>query len=142
MPPFVLITGVKKIDKRLKQLPPKVQKKVVRQAIRKALKVVQKEVQSQVPIDTGLTKRNVKVRAVKKRRRDTISIDVRVQGNESLINKTAEGKPVFYPAVVEYGREGVAPNPFMRRAFEAKGAEARAMAMQDILDGIEREATT
>jgi HK97 gp10 family phage protein len=136
----VVITGIKDIDKRLRQLEPKVGRKVVRQAIRASLKIMAQEVKNQVPVRTGLTKSSVQVRALKAKKRGAIALEVRISGKvEGLIKTTRKGKRFFTPALVEYGHKGVAPNPFMRRAFEARGEQVRAFAIKAIRDGIERE---
>jgi HK97 gp10 family phage protein len=100
------------------------------------------EVKDQVPIDTGLTRESVKVRAVKARKRGVIALDVRIAASTAGLKKTSTttGDTVFYPAVVEYGRAGVPPDPFMRRAFQAAGKSARNAALDEIRSGIEKEA--
>jgi HK97 gp10 family phage protein len=142
MPKAVVITGIRDIDRRLRTLLPRLQKKVLRQAMRKGLKVVQAEVKAEVPVETGLTRSAVQVRAVKSKRRGSIALEVRISGKVPGLVKTYGGdKRAFYPAVVEYGRKGVAPNPFMRRAFTAKGEAARQVTIEDIRMGVEREAS-
>lgn len=133
---FVVITGIKEIDRKLKRLEPKVQKKVLRQSMRSGLKVMAAEVKSQVPVETGLTRSAVKVKAVKRKKRGSIELEVAV-GSKPGLTKQSGGKPVFYPAVVEYKHD-----PFMRRSFTAKGEEARQTTMRLLRDGIEREAKT
>ena len=134
----VIVTGISDIDKRLKTLPLRIQKKVVSQSMRAGLAGVKSEVQSQVPVKSGLTRSQVKIRAVKRKRRDIIELEVRIGGGESgegLIKTTKSGKRTFYPAVVEYKHD-----PFMRRAFEASGDAARGVTIQLLRDGVEREA--
>ena len=91
---------------------------------------------------TGMTEKNVKVRAVKKRKRGRIELEVRVEAVEGETKKTSAttAETVFYPAVVEYGRENEPPNPFMRRAFTEAGESARQTTIQDIKAGVEIEA--
>ncbi len=136
----VIITGIRDIDRRLKLLPLKVQKKVMRPAMRDGLKMVAAEVRMQAPVDTGLTESAVQVRALKQKRRDAVALEVRISGKVPGLIKHGTQQAVFYPAVVEYGREGVPPNPFMRRAYEAKGEPARQLTIQRIREGVEREA--
>lgn len=138
---IVIITGIKAIDKKLKLLAPKVQKKVVRQAMRKGLKIVQAEVKAQVPVDTGTAKKAVKVRATRRRKRGTIELEVVIKAVQGETIKTGSGgERWFYPAIVEYGHAKTAPNPFMRRAYEASGEPARQVTMRSLLEGVEREA--
>lgn len=139
---FLVITGVRAIDRRLRRLAPAVQKKIVRKAMRDGLKIVAAEVKSQAPVDTGTTRSNVKVRAVKRRRRGSIELEVRIAATDETKRTSATtGKTVFYPAVVEYGHEGVPPDPFMRGAFEARGEEARQVTLGALLRGVEQEAS-
>lgn len=136
----VIITGVSAIDRRMKLLPLKVQKKVLRPAMRDGLKLVAAEVRMQAPVETGRTKGAVQVRALRQRRRDSVSLEVRISGKIPGLIKQGQSEPVFYPAVVEYGRKDMPPNPFMRRSYEAKGEAARQLAIQRIREGVEREA--
>jgi Bacteriophage HK97-gp10, putative tail-component len=142
MPPAFIITGIKAIDRKLRKLPVKVQKKVIRQSMRDGLKVMQAEVKSQIPVDTGLARSNVKVRALKKRRRDRIAMEVRIAAAPGLINTSGSGKPFFYPAGIEYGDSEHQANPFGRRSYTAKGDTAKSVTMVQMRDGVEREAKT
>ncbi len=139
MPPTVVVTGIKEIDRKLKRLEPKVQKKVLRQSMRAGLKIVQTEMKSQAPVDRGITRKSVKVRALK-RSRKRIGMEVRVGANPDLIAHWASGEPFFYPAGIEYGDKDHQPNPFGRRAYTAKGEAAKNKTMIDMRDGVEREA--
>ncbi len=139
MPGAVVVTGIKAIDRKLKRLEPKVQRKVFRQSMRAGMKVMQAEVQSQVPVDTGLTKKNVKVRALK-RKRNRIAMEVRVAAAPGLITHWASGEPFFYPAGIEFGDSDHQPNPFGRRSYSSKGEAARDVTMNQMIAGVEREA--
>jgi hypothetical protein len=119
----------------MRSLVPRLQKKVIRQAMRRGLKVLKAETEAQAPVDTGETRRNVKVRAVKSRKRGSISLEVRIKAVDALKKTTREGKEVFYPAVVEYKHD-----PFMKRSFDAKGNLARDVTIQELRIGIDREA--
>ncbi len=112
----VIITGIKEIDRRLKTLAPRIQNKVVRQAIRKGIKIIAADVEANTPVKYGWTKANVKVRAVKKRKRGDIEIETNIGGKDDRLYKIQkDGSKVFYPAIVEYKY-----NPFMRRSFDNK----------------------
>jgi HK97 gp10 family phage protein len=138
---FVVVTGVKELDRALAKLEPAVRRKVVRQAMRKGLKVMADAVKAEAPVDTGTLKDAVKVRAVKQRRRGAIELEVRILADDNTKKTSAEtGQTVFYPAVVEYGTAHAPPNPFMRRAYEAKGEAARQATLKAVIEGIEREA--
>lgn len=136
-----VVTGKAKIDRVLHTFPLRVQKNVVGQSMRAGMKVMQRSVKQEVPVDTGLTKSMVKVRAGLKRKRSEVSIDVRIDADKGL-KKTSKrtGKTVFYPAVVEYGHKNIPPNPFMRRAFLRDGDRARKVTIAALKAGVEREA--
>lgn len=132
---LVVITGDKEIDRRLKSLLPRIQKKVLRSAMRKGMKLVLADAQARVPVLTGLTKEHLKLKAMK-RSRSRVGLNVQVGNAEGLTKTSAEGKKVFYPAVVEW----TPGQAFMRPAYDGKGPEARDRTMQEMLDGTLREA--
>lgn len=132
----IVITGVKDIDRRLRDLPPKVQKKVIRQGMRAGLKVLQAAVEQEAPEKTGATKEHVVVRAVKGRKRGSIELEVRIAAEDELKKTSANGKTYFYPAIVQYMY-----NPFMTRAFDSTGEAARQVTIAWIRNGVEREAS-
>lgn len=140
--PIIAISGDRRVLAKLKRLPRKVQGKVLRRAMRDGMKIVQARVKVEAPVDKGVLRRNVKVRALK-RKRGRIGIEVRVKpGPETKkisVSRKGKRKSVFYPAVVQFGRKGVPPDPFMTRAFSSSGETARDRTMQSILDGINRE---
>lgn len=103
---------------------------VVTQAVRAGLAPIRTEARRQAPVRTGLLKKTIHT-YIPKSKRWMKWIGGRVQtGTRAMmgIDKDAEA---YYPASVEYGRAApgdaggvkvVAPNPFMRRAYEmAKG---------------------
>lgn len=140
----VIVTGIRSIDRKLARLPFAVQKTIVRPSIRAGLKIIQSEVKGRLPKgkDTAISRSVVKVRATKPRARNKVSLDVRISGvsNPELRRATKGGKTYFIPALEEFGRMGVPPNPFMRRSFEAKGKAARDETMRRLKAGVEEEA--
>jgi HK97 gp10 family phage protein len=104
------------------------------------MKVMADAVKAEVPVDTGLTRRNVKVRAARKKKRGTIEIEVRVLA-EGGLKKTSgrTGKTVFYPAIVQYGGKNIRKNPFMSRAYDRRGDAARLRTIELLKDGVNRE---
>ncbi len=131
MPKFI-ITGIKQIDRAFRQLEPKLARKVIRQALRKSLKPVADEVKADSPVETGLLRSAIKVRAGK-RARGSISLVV-IMGEGDFKGET------FYGAFQEYGTSRMPGKNFMRRAFDSKSDAARAQIEAEILAGIEREA--
>jgi HK97 gp10 family phage protein len=135
----IVITGIREIDRKLKTLEARVQKKILRRAMRTGMKVVLAEAQALVPVLSGLTKENLKLRAGKRSRNKT-TLNVQVANAEGLTKETSEGKKFFYPAVVEWGHDNVPPHPFMRPAYDTKGPEGRDKTMNELLEGTLREA--
>jgi HK97 gp10 family phage protein len=131
----IIITGVKEIDAKLKTLEQRVQKKVLRQAMRSGMKLVLADAKSRVPVLSGLTKQNLKLRAMK-RSRSKQGLLVQVKSAEGLTKTTKAGQKFFYPAVVEF----MPGHAFMRPAFDSKGPQARDTTMRELLDGTLKEA--
>jgi hypothetical protein len=132
----IAITGLKEIDRALGRLGPAVQRRVIRKAMRAGLKVLATAVKAEVPVDTGRTSSEVKVRAVKSRRRGSIQLEVRIEATDELRRTGAKtGKTVFYPAIVEYKGDD-----FMARAFASRGEAARRVTLDRLRAGVEEEA--
>ena len=129
-----MVTGIKEIDRKLKTLEVKVQRKVLRQSMRKGMKLVLQDAISRVPVLTGLLKRNVKLRAMK-RKKNRVGLLVWIKPDPGFV----KGQ-YWYPAAVEYGHGTVRPHPFMRPAYDLKGPEARDTTMRELLEGTLREA--
>ena len=136
----IIVTGVADIDRKLRRLPGVLGRKVLVRSMRNGMKIVKSEAETQVPVDSGLTKENIKLRALK-RKRTRIGLEVRVGTAPGLVKTSAAGKRTFYPAVVEYGAKGRQANPFMRRSYVAAGTPARDTTIHDIKVGLDREVT-
>lgn len=126
------ITGVREIDKALRELEPKIAKKVLRQAMRKSMKVVQKAVKENVPVDEGQLRDAIKVRAGKRSRKG-FTIEVQI-GEGDFVGDT------YYGAFQEYGTSKMEGKGFMRKAFDETAEQARKEAIELIRKGIEKEA--
>ncbi len=138
----LVITGVKEIDRRLKRLEPAVQRRVVRGAMRRGLAIIKAEIEAEAPSDSGDTRRNVKVRAVKRRKRGSIELEARIEAVDQLKRTSGKtGKTVFYPAVVQYGSDEQDANDFMTRAYDQKGEMARMVTLNKLRQGVEEQAS-
>ena len=87
-----------------------------------------------MPVLSGLTADNVKLKAMK-RSREKIGYKVAVMNAEGLTKTTKEGKKFFYPALVEW-RPGHA---FMRPSYDTKGPAARDATLNELLAETLRE---
>jgi hypothetical protein len=73
-----VITGIKRIDKKLKLLLQAVQKKIIRPAIREGLKLVKAEAAMRAAVDTGRMKKALKIVAYKKRKVGRIGMNLQI----------------------------------------------------------------
>ena len=140
MPPALVMTGDKALDRKFRVLPAKLQKQIMRKPLREAAKAVAAKAIALAPRDTGDLAKAITVRVgIAKRGGKTgqpkggigFRVHVRV---EKLTRKSETG---FYPAHVELGSAHNAPQPYMRPALEGVGPAARAEALQKIKRGIE-----
>lgn len=120
------ISGHKKIDKLFKQLTDKVQKRVVKKAMKKGMKPVLDEVKQNVPVDTGATKKDIKIR-MGKRSRNRIEVQVSSKNDN------------YIPKFLEFGTSKMPARPFYTPAYESKGDEAKQTTMDALLELIQEE---
>jgi len=116
------ITGGKQITKRLNALEPKVRNKIIRKATRAAARPIASAVKRRAPVLSGMLKKSVKIRALKRSRK--------AKGIRVMTGKIAFQGDEFYGGFVEFGhhigRRGVANRRFvggvhfMEEAFDAR----------------------
>lgn len=136
------LKGVKQIERALRELEKKVARQVVAKALRAGAKIIQAEVKAQAPVDTGRTKKALKVRAAK-RKAGRVRFDVKIG------DKEFQGK-AFYPPMVELGhktgskrskdRKKIDGKRFIRDAYKTKAEQARAVIEKQLKEGIEAAA--
>jgi HK97 gp10 family phage protein len=133
------IFGVDPVKKAFKRLEKNVARKVIRKALREAAKPVQADAKRRAPFDTGLLRKAIKVRAMRKKR-----------GRIGIITITGQGDykgDTFYGAFQEYGAQNtgrsrtanIPAKHYMKGAYDSKKDTARAIATSEILAGINRE---
>lgn len=91
----IKLQGGKALEKKLKELPKGIRNKVIRQSLRAGAKIVHTETKAQAPVDSGLLKSALKVRAAK-RSRKRIAVNVQTKDGDY------KGE-TFYGAFVTYG---------------------------------------
>lgn len=133
----VLFQGFDELKRAFLGMPEVLQKKIMRGPLRVGEKLIQQEAMRRAPVDTGLMRDSMIVRALKRSRvrygyklmyrtLPTVPSDVHGVG---LAKVTKAGKRHFYPAVIEYGatKGNHPPMPFLRPAFDAKKDEVVAL---------------
>jgi HK97 gp10 family phage protein len=137
------LQGGAELAAKLETLPTRVANKVIRQSLRIGTKIILAETVAKAPVNTGLLKKTLKVRAMK-RRRNQIGVQVITEGG------FYQGK-AFYGAFLEFGhkagprklgnkRQQVPAKPFIKPAFDAVKEQAASVILQAMKQGIEREA--
>ena len=118
------LIGDRELDRKFGRLERRVQRKYVSRAFREHLKTIRSRIVANLsgdPIEplTGRLRAamaSAKVRAQSRNPRKRIRLGLVMPTRAELnIPPAARG---YYPAVLEYGREGVPPKPFMRPAID------------------------
>lgn len=122
------VQGAKEIERKLKSLEPKLARKIVRQSLRKAAKPILKKAKENCPVATGELKKNLKVRALKKRKHSYA-----VQAGTS---KGWYKGDQFYAGFIEFGTVNMEPKPFMRPAFDSEKENSQKILISELLSGI------
>ena len=118
----------------LKAWPKKIANKIKRSAARKASKVVQTEAKKNVPVDTGLLKKLIKVRKHPKLKRGQIGFHVTVSPSE-LMDKSNKRYP--YYMAVEYGTKNMRATSFMKRSADAVRPRVNRLFLDEVRKGID-----
>lgn len=129
------VIGVEYIDKKLREMEPKLSKKVLRTALRRALKPAQQVARGIVPKRSGLLRKSLKIRAGKRSKKG-ITMTVSTSSTDNLYT----GKS-FYGGFVHDGaknRDGTKRkgNPFMKLARDQSEDTVRSIVKREILSQI------
>ena len=143
--PTIWITGDKAVDRRLKKFTLKLQKKIFRKVVRKAAEPVLATARANVPVDSGDLKKSLKVRAMKRSRRNKNRVGVQVGTGEKFFLGDQ-----FYAGFIELGwhtgkrrslkRTKVEPKPFLRPAHDQNKSTVRAIFQTDMKAQVEQAA--
>ena len=140
------ITGDKELDRKLAELPDKVERKVFRQAVREGAKQFLAPARALTPVLSGQLAASLKVRAGGRSRKFK-GVSATVITEEGFFR----GK-TFYGAFREFGhrvgprrlgdaRRQVPGLHFLKRAYEANAEAVKAAASASLRAGVEREAS-
>lgn len=105
------LKGAKELADLLRNMDRKLAKKLFRKALREGAKVIQAAAQAKAPVDTGLTRSAIKVRAAKRQKRGRFGVAVQV-GEGDYRGET------FYASFLEYGHK-------MGKRSQGLGARSR-----------------
>jgi HK97 gp10 family phage protein len=130
------LSGDKALLKKFATLGVSVEKKVLRKALRKGGKPVLAKAKQLVPVDKGLLKRSLKLRAIKRSRRE-FGVRVMTGTREELGIPASD--PYYYPAAVELGHRRAPPHSFLRAAMIQTEGTATAIIKREIARGVELE---
>ena len=144
--PTMQIDGLKELDAKLARLPKVARKRIIRKAVKRGAAVLRKAARGNARgMVGGSTGRAIarsiatgKGRAV--RGGFSVRVGPRSEDNERFQTVSAAGKQSYIPAAIEYGHDGVAANPFFRRAFDATKAVAADVIASEMWDGLREEA--
>ncbi len=138
----VEVHGLEDLGKILFRLGNGAARRVIRRAEKKAAESMLAATIAACPVDTGLMKSSLTVLPLKAKR-GRIGFRVGFTNVEAILAKSNTNpnnpKRYFYPAVVEYGGKRT-PHPFMRPAFDAHKEEAKAIIVEEVRNGIIKEA--
>lgn len=136
----VKVRGIDEILKKLHALPTRIQKNVVTGAIRASASAISKEAKLNVHKDEGDLKKAISV--VKRKTKDKSLIYFSVVPKSKAMHKLqdAKGEKHYnYGGLVEFGSSKMAAKPYLRPAFEKKGAEAIEIAKKYMSKRIDKE---
>lgn len=122
----LIVTGNKKIDKRLRTLKATLARKIVRQALRKAMKPILQSAKDMAPRDSGDLALNIKLKAGK-RSRGAFILRIRTLGQHG-----------YLASFHEFGTFKQPPRPFMRPAFDMHKDSSRALMLTEVWAGIRK----
>lgn len=136
----VYIQGYHSFQKVLDSLPKRVGNRVVDRAVRIASRVMLKATKAAAPVKSGLLKKSLNVRKLKKKR-GRFAWQVGFKNVDQIVLASSSSNPdnttrYFYPASVEYGHGNVPEHPYLRPAFEANKATAAKVMTDEIRTGL------
>lgn len=162
----VKLTGFKDLERALLELGEKTAKRVGRAALRKTAKPILDHAKAKVPVHQGRLKKALRIKVDQEfsggKRQAAMKATIDVSGagakdyrkRKTQRRSTVKGKlqdarydyqigsrPDVYGKFVEFGTVDMAPQPFLRPAWDAEGGETAIRRMgKEIGEGIEREA--
>jgi hypothetical protein len=135
----ISITGFPVIDRKLRDLEPKLARKLVRQSARKAAAPVLATAQARCKRRSGALAKSLKIRALKRTRKAVIGVRV-VTGADFFKGEQFCGGQIEYgaPGHKTFGRglSPLAPYPFMRPAHDENKQTVLAIFRSELTAGV------
>lgn len=107
----IKITGVNKLLRKLKGYPKKVVNQFIRSTMRKSCDIVIKTAKINVPVDTGLLKKSIGRKVLKKRSAAMGIVGARLEFGKK--SRETKKKPFKYLHLVETGTKHSKAQPFL-----------------------------
>jgi len=121
------VQGTKDLIKKLQTLKNTHARAAIRKGTRAGAKIVQAKAQDLAPLKTGLLKKEIKVRSLRRSRRWI----------GTMIRNAFRGTQAFYGAFLEYGTKFIKARQFMKQAADQEGSRALDKAMAVIKSEVE-----
>jgi HK97 gp10 family phage protein len=132
----IIVKGLSDLQKQLSTLAPRLQANVMRSALRAGANVIKEEAKANVPVDSGLLRKGLKVST--RSRRGVVTASVKATGKHSYIARWIEYGTAAHEIVSKNGKSllfngkfvdkvmhpGTSPKPFLRPALESKSSAA------------------
>lgn len=144
----VAVEGMHAVENLLNDIGAAASDKVIRKALRAGSNSMLKETKAAAPVDSGLLKRSLIVRALR-RKKGRIGFRIGFKNVEQIVERSTFGKNKFgphdpnkkkkrhfYPAVVEYGAKNKPAKPFMRPVFQRNKEEALNIIKTELREGV------
>jgi len=132
------ITGLKELDKTLRDLPKGVRKKMIRNGMKEAAKPILDLAKSLVPVDQGKLRDKMKIYSARLgKKQKKVSVGATISWPKS---KTSPGK---YAASIEFGTNSTPAQPFLRPAVKGAGNDVKqkfTIIMSRLVDEAAKEA--
>ena len=138
------LEGAKELDRKLRELPKRLEKKILRTALRAGMRPIHTAAQQNAPVEKGQLKRSIKLRAIKRNRKGFVGVKIETKGG------FFRGE-TFYGAFQEFGfrighrrlgnqRKFIPGKHYFLGAADDKKDEAASIVTSEIASGIIREA--
>lgn len=132
------VQGLREVSLRLRRLPEAVRRKHANKALRAGMRPVAAAARRNVPVATGLVRKNIRTRTVPLRQlTNGATVQLGVKSNRS---GRGSGTDAYYWRFLELGTVNIERREFLQRAFEANKYKAAELIRRHLSRGIQTEA--